>query len=825
MIPDSLIAIAALLAGLALWVLAARPQNTINQSFAVYTLAMSGWALSIGILHAGIAPQIWSRTAFASASLIPGSFLAFTTVYPTPSSWPSSRILRAVLVTSIVFALLSLFTPLLIYDAQITPDGFTRKSGALYPLFVLYFLAAWLTAFAVFVTKWRSARGQARAQLQYLGIGLLISFVGGITTNLLFPFLLHRTADTWLGPFFTLPLVILACHAIIRHRLMDLRAVIHRGSAYLLTITLMSVAGITFARLFAPAWSRDSVFIRTEILIAVAMTALVLSTPGQWFIRRFVDQYLYRGPVEYGSSLRDATHRLSHLMQPQELSRELREILTKAFAPESFVMVARTSKSGGFEQLSGDSPVVMDALSSTTVVTELLETEPSPAVTVLDQAAESTNRSTHEALRAAGVEIIITLGRRDELLGAVFLGPRKSGDAYFTADLTFLESAAEIASIALENALLYRQRLEMLDYSDRLLESLDSAVVAVDVEGKITSFNPAAVSLLGLKAPSRGETLDVVPTEVAWALALAIRGVWLPREVEASVERPHREPVPVILSAAVLHNDREQVTGALVVVTDLSTVRSLERNQRRIEHLALMAQFYAGIAHEIRSPLAAISNFIAMLPDRFDDLEYRDTAIRLLPMEVDRIVKLADRLRLMAPSEDAKLSAISLPSLLADLVAINTPVAKDNGIELVLQCPEELPKILADQSQLVQLFVNLLKNAVEAMSTGGTVIITVRHIGDHTDPGKLIVRITDEGTGIDPSMRSKIFQPFFTTKPSGTGLGLSICKEIADFHRARLTLLPRSSASGTVVEVEFPCLPGSDLDEFSRLTNMRSPLG
>src|SRR3990172_2411593 len=135
------------------------------------------------------------------------------------------------------------------------------------------------------------------------------------------------------------------------------------------------------------------------------------------------------------------------------------------------------------------------------------------------------------------------------------------------------------------------------------------------------------------------------------------------------------------------------VSQGLVVVTDLSTIKALERNQRRVEHLAIMARFYAGIAHEIRNPLAAISNFISMLPDRFDDPEYRDTAVRLLPLEVSRIVRLADRLRLMAPSEGGKLSVVSLPPLLNDIVAIHSPAAQEQQVKIQLQCPDELPRI------------------------------------------------------------------------------------------------------------------------------------
>jgi signal transduction histidine kinase len=418
-----------------------------------------------------------------------------------------------------------------------------------------------------------------------------------------------------------------------------------------------------------------------------------------------------------------------------------------------------------------------------------------------------TTRS-YAALRAAGVEVLVTLGRRGQLLGLVLLGPRRSGDAYFKNDLSFIESVADLASIALENALLYRQRIHMLEYSDRLLESIDSAVVAIDTEGRITSFNPAATKLFGLSDEYHGALMHVLPSEIGWALVLALSGGWHPRGIEVTIDHVVRGMLHVILSTAVLHDDEKRISGALVVATDLSAVKALERNQRRVEHLAIMASFYAGIAHEIRNPLAAISNLIALLPDRFDDPEYRDTAVRLLPMEVARIVRLADRLRLMAPSEGGKLSIVSIAPLLHDIVAIHSPSAHEQMVKIELHCPDELPKIQGDPGQLVQLFVNLLRNAVEAMPEGGTVTIEADRSRNRISADSVIIRVLDEGSGIDPAVRPKIFDPFFTTKPSGTGLGLAICREIADFHRARLSLLPRSLVDGgTIAEVEFPGLP------------------
>src|SRR5947208_16773397 len=121
--------------------------------------------------------------------------------------------------------------------------------------------------------------------------------------------------------------------------------------------------------------------------------------------------------------------------------------------------------------------------------------------------------------------------------------------------------------------------------------------------------------------------------------------------------------------------------------------------------------------------------------------------------------------------------------------------------------PRGIAKIQGDPSQRVQLFVNLLRNAIEAMPDGGTVSIEAERLSTRTTADRVIIRIADEGSGIEPAARAKIFEPFFTTKPIGTGLGLPICREIADFHRARLTLVPRTSSGGTIAEVEFPCHP------------------
>jgi signal transduction histidine kinase len=799
----SLFLLAGLLTALALYVWRAKPENSVNIWFGLFTLSLDCWVLGIACVEAGFHTEFFGRLSFVGGGFVPPTFLAFSRVFPTPSAWPTRWLVAVAVAGAAVLAVLSTTTPLVAHSIRVTAVGIKRSAGPLYPLFVVYFVCCSITSISAFIAKARQARGLAKAQLQYLGIGVLVMAIGGSTSNLLIPFLTDRSSSSSFGPYFVLPLVLLIGHAIIRHRLMDLRLVINRGITYLVASAVLSAVVIVMTRILL--FPGRMVPEPRDALVVAIVSLLMLSVPGQRIVERLVDPYLYRRRLDYQSALRDAAHRLSRLMQPGELASELRSFLSAAFMPEAFVMIVRTAEGQRFEVL-GATMSVDDKLRA--LVTTLVDDNAPSVFFVGAPRSPHDPPAVHEALRRAGIELIITLGRRSQPFGAMLLGPRKSGDAYFAPDLTFIESLAELASIALENSLLYKQRIQMLEYSDRLLEALDSAVVAVDVEGRIISFNSASKALLGLADDDRERRahLTVLPSQVAWALALALTDAWRPAEVEASIDHSARGSVPVILSTAVLHDEPQRVSGALVVVTDLSTVKALEHNQRRVEHLAMMARFYAGIAHEIRNPLTAISNFISMLPDRFDDAEYRETAARLLPHEVDRIVGLADRLKLMAPSEGGKLVEIALPPLLADIIALHGPAAAEVGCKLLLTCSVDPPKIAGDPGQLVQLFVNLFKNATESMPRGGDISVEVSYAKSLTGEDGVVVRVVDGGIGIDPSFRGRIFEPFFTTKPSGTGLGLSICQEIADFHRARLTLSPRFDHNGTVAQIEFPSL-------------------
>jgi signal transduction histidine kinase len=728
--------------------------------------------------------------------------LGLSRTYPSEEHWPSRRLINAALFIGLAFAGVAAFSPFVVHDVTLTPAGPTRKPGVLYMPFALFLLTGCVIALSAFTSKWRAARGQERAQLQYLAAGLFILGVGALTANLLVPLFGGHSRYSWSGPFFVLVLLGLVGHAIIRHRLMDLRPVIHRGLARLVVTAIVAVIAIIIARATIAVTGTRDLTLNADAVVALIVVLVSFSTPAQILFAKFIDPYLYRSSTDYGRALRSATRRLTRLMDPSSVSTELRAILQAQLAPEGFALLVRRPDRDEFEACDDHARQFLPLLAPSQPLWELSFSSVPPHTAITEAVYTDEDGASRMRVREAGVAVAVCLGRRERRLGLILLGPRRSGDAYFRDDLAFIESVAELASVALENGNLYRERVTILEYSERLLEALDSAVIAADSEGRITRYNRAAAELFAFGRTRLPVSIAELPSEVGWAFAFALREAWNPHDVEVTIDHRDRGLVPAVMSTTIL-SEQSSIVGALLVITDLSAVKALEANQRRLERLSVMARFYAGIAHEIRSPLTAISNFISLLGERFDDPEYRETALRLLPLEVNRIVQLAERLRLMAPSEGGQLTAVDLGSLLRDLVRLQTS-GNPSATRVSLVCPDALPRILGDARQLTQLFLNLLNNAREAMPHGGEIRI-VATADDSSGPRTVTVSIMDEGTGIEAAYCHRVFEPFFTTKASGTGLGLSICREIAEFHRATLTL-SRRAQGGTVAEVRFSIL-------------------
>src|SRR2546427_1699349 len=323
------------LLALAFLVLFNNPRAIVNRRFTLAALAIAGWIVSIYLSLSSQDPTvtIWlGRLGFAFASCIPFSLLSFFRAFSDDQHTRSSL----AFIPGVFCALFvcSSLTAWIVAGAQVTSGRTNFVYGPLHRAFGLYFLACFL--FALF-TLWRTIRsssGLKRLQLWYLLLGILLGGVGAITTNLLIPLVTKTSTYSVLGPYFALLVVSFSAHAIIRHRLMNIRLVVRRGIVYLIAA---SVAGGVFAAVLAMLTrlmgvNRQDIPLATEAIVALAV-ALAFQPLKDW-IQNSVDRYLYRERYSYQQIVREASRTIGANLDLQSLLEYVCNVAQQTLRPD-----------------------------------------------------------------------------------------------------------------------------------------------------------------------------------------------------------------------------------------------------------------------------------------------------------------------------------------------------------------------------------------------------------------------------------------------------------------------------------------------------------
>src|SRR5438093_3217430 len=790
MIQVSIYLISCSLLGLAFLVWRARPSSATNRSFSVYTLFIAIWSFAIASMQSGGHLHLASRLTFAAASLIPATFLAFVYYYPTPSKWPGKAGLCLNFGVACVLAAVSLTTRLIVGDARMTAAGLTRETCPLYPLFATYFLLAWLTALVVILAKWRRARGRARVQLHYLALGAMISSAGAITTNLILPLLTGRSIYASIGPHFALVLVAMVAHAIIRHRLMDVRLVIHRSLTFTLAL-LLSL--IPVAVLLALAWPRLSDHLAPDELVALILAVVavgVLIPLTRDVTGRLLDRYVYRTHVNYQRTLRTTSETLTGVLDLTVLLPILNHTVGASTNAEgaSVYLCTGTVRSGpGFRraitekrdtQSSFDTPdeapnEIVTALTSTR---DLLLTDEIGR----DRLSGGRERL-HNALTQLNWALVLPLVSEATVIGAIVVGPKLSGDPFYPQDLDLLMTLANQAGVAVKNAQLYAQVVLANEHLNNIVSTIESGVVAVDATGQVTLFNRAAEQLTGIPADrARHQPVSVLPACVGAMLTETVvdGSARTQPEVELSDGSTTH---PIICTTSPLHDQAGAVLGAVAVFSDLTPLKELEVERRRAERLAYFEMLAAGIAHEIKNPLVSIKTFAQLLPRRRTDERFIENFGRTVTHEIARMERLLDRLRTLSRPGGRPHLPIDLRAPIDDAIEAMRPAFIEKNVVLSAATGQSPCVILGDHSELEQLFLNLLMNAHEACPAGGMTRVELA-----TTAGRVIVAVVDTGPGVPAELLERVFDPFFSTKERGSGLRRGSCASIAQTHAGRL---------------------------------------
>jgi signal transduction histidine kinase len=229
----------------------------------------------------------------------------------------------------------------------------------------------------------------------------------------------------------------------------------------------------------------------------------------------------------------------------------------------------------------------------------------------------------------------------------------------------------------------------------------------------------------------------------------------------------------------------------------------------RAERLASVGQLAAGVAHEIRNPLTAIRSTMQYLLRGFDEAEPRRQLVTDLLNEVDRINSTVGGLLSLSRSGEIRLAPLDLTEPLRKAVQLVKAHAGERRAEIETSLGPGPVQVMGDAAQLEQVFLNLLLNAMQSMSEGGRILVSVRPWQPSADGGArwAQVLIADTGPGIPPDQLRRVFDPFFTTKHDGTGLGLAICHGIVEQHHGEIQLLSEVG-KGTTASVRLPLIDG-----------------
>ena len=390
------------------------------------------------------------------------------------------------------------------------------------------------------------------------------------------------------------------------------------------------------------------------------------------------------------------------------------------------------------------------------------------------------------------------------------LGKTVDGDFLSSDDVELVETIAGYVAIALDNSQLYTsleqkatEIARLKDFSENIVESLNVGVLAVDLEGLVESWNTRMEQLFGVaREQAVGHQLNsLLPEELSGEINARsdeelITGIYK--------QRLHHLGKTLTLNVSItpLVSKSGERIGRLLLFDDVTQRERLEEQMTQTEKLTSLGLLAAGVAHEVNTPLAVISNYIQMLGKQMPDGDPRQAIIEKIVKQTFRASEIVNNLLNFSRTSATEVVDIDVNRVVEETLSLVAHPLKTSQIQVVRQLGEMLPAVRGSANKLQQVFLNLFLNARDAMPGGG--MLEVRTTAHN---GSVEVEIVDTGAGIAREHIHRIFDPFFTTKASGrgTGLGLSVSYGIIKEHSGKIDV--RSTpGKGTSFHVELPAV-------------------
>ncbi len=335
------------------------------------------------------------------------------------------------------------------------------------------------------------------------------------------------------------------------------------------------------------------------------------------------------------------------------------------------------------------------------------------------------------------------------------------------------------------------------EFYANVIDSVGDGVIVLDCGGNVMFMNPVAEELAGVsRRISRGQSFSVLFKEDFQLLEMAemgaTSGMAITDHENIVLKRGSRiTPLSVTVSPLLLADGVR--AGTIILLRDLTNIRELEEAVRKADRLSALGTLAAGLAHEIKNPLGGIQGAAQLLDmELAEDDELRECT-RVVLKEVQRVNRIVEELLDLSAPRSLNLVGVNLHKILAHIVFLQQQAVEGKDIIFQRHLDPSIPPILADEGRITQLFLNLVKNAVEAVGASGIIEISSRIVSEYslTQKGEgrsrmVAIEIADNGAGIPAEAIENLFTPFYTTKEKGTGLGLAICQKIVAEHRGMI---------------------------------------
>jgi two-component system, NtrC family, sensor kinase len=686
-----------------------------------------------------------------------------------------------------------------------------RSRDFLDSLELLYLGVLFLIAAGIFLASYfRTPSGLIRQQLKWITGG---TFAGILPFFLLYvlPRLANAIPQPWMKlSVFSLVLIPLCFgYAIVRYRLMDVDIIFKRGLAY--TFATAGVVAVYFAavaligELSHTEWPAG----RAGAVLAIVVAAFLFQPLREWVQMR-LDHFFYRDRLDYRRTLIEFGRALTNEVRLEPLLASVLDRISQTLLVDRLaIFLDDPAQPGRFvlsraQGLQAEGPLDLSFLDPAR-----------PALLRGCLFIESARAATEESgpvrrtLEELALNYFIPCRFRDRTVAILGLGKTVDGDYLSTDDLELLSTIAGYVAIALENAGLYQsleqkaQQIERLkDFSENIVESLRIGVLTVDLDSRIESWNSQIEDMLEIP---RGEALghpleEVLPGDLAGEIASAAASDHVSGIYKFHLNTRSGRHLVINTSMAPLLGKNGARLGRLILLDDITQRVRLEDQMVQTEKLTSLGLLAAGVAHEVNTPLAVISNYIQMLAKQIAADDPRQKTIELIVKQTFRASEIVNNLLNFSRTGGTEAAEIDLNAVLDETLSLVQHPLKAAHVSVVRNYTRKLPPVLGSTTRLQQVFLNLFMNARDAMPGGG--MIEVR-TGAHN--GSVEIEVSDTGAGIPPEHLNRIFDPFFTTKASGrgTGLGLSVSYGIIKEHAGKVDV--RSApGKGTSFRLEFP---------------------